>query len=727
MFTNAITKTSQNLQAGGGSTHCIRNVLTNQAAGRNLATVLLGIVWYLLHPQTAMSQSVGLPAPRLLTICPMGGQVGQVVEVQVAGEHLDDFNQLKFSDPRLVAEPSLDAQQQLIPGRFRIAIPKGLQSGLVDAYAVSKLGASTNRVFMIGELPEVVQTAACTSAAQSLSIEPNCTVNAATVERSINHYRITCDGGQQLRIDCAARGIESKLDPVLILSDASGRVLCADRLGNGLDYRSEIRQELLLKVHDATYRGGNEFFYRLSVQAYTPPEKPLEFDRIRHVWQYSWPAACWSAEQTVAEAQHNSPDLPQTVTIPCQIQGAFYPAADVDCFQFSAKGGDKLWIELASHRLGANTGPAALIQRSVAIDPKGQGQQDLGEQQWEDVLELKDIPPPLKVSTNNYAYDGPAYNGGSTDLIGALDVPQDGNYRIQVNDLFGGTRDDPKAVYQLMIRRASPDFALTGWVKHMELRNGDRNALSKPLALRPGGTVAIEVGAFRRDGFEGPIHLSCSGLPNGVTADTIDIPEGQNSGTVLLTADIHAPKGLGHMKIVGQSKVGEELTERECQLASMTWPVRDHWQEFPRPRLLKVIPVSVTDAEPATITVQTPRDENGHHVIRAKAGATVVVPLNIERRCQHLGSVLLLNTMGSGFQGLPKFEIPLQQDAAEAKLDLAALKVPPGKYTIAFYGPVVAKYEDRLNSAGRSAEPLEIVEMLVTRPFVLHVLQDSES
>jgi hypothetical protein len=46
----------------------------------------------------------------------------------------------------------------------------------------------------------------------------------------------------------------------------------------------------------------------------------------------------------------------------------------------------------------------------------------------------------------------------------------------------------------------------------MELRNGD-SALSKPISLRGGATMALEVVAFRRDGFNGEIELAMKGCP----------------------------------------------------------------------------------------------------------------------------------------------------------------------------------------------------------------------
>src|SRR5690606_25010339 len=83
-----------------------------------------------------------------------------------------------------------------------------------------------------------------------------------------------------------------------------------------------------------------------------------------------------------------------------------------------------------------------------------------------DVAEFSDIPSPVKVSSNGYAYDGPPYNAGSADILGKLEIKQDGLHRLQLSDLFGGTRNDPRNIYRLVIRREAPDFAVVAWPLH---------------------------------------------------------------------------------------------------------------------------------------------------------------------------------------------------------------------------------------------------------------------
>jgi hypothetical protein len=70
---------------------------------------------------------------------------------------------------------------------------------------------------------------------------------------------------------------------------------------------------------------------------------------------------CRSA--ALAEAEPNNiPAAAQKITLPCDISGNFFPAADVDTFEFTATKGDVWWVEVASERLGRPTDPSILVQ-----------------------------------------------------------------------------------------------------------------------------------------------------------------------------------------------------------------------------------------------------------------------------------------------------------------------------------------------------------------------------
>ncbi|MFM9068931.1 MAG: hypothetical protein ACKOUR_16610 [Planctomycetota bacterium] len=280
-------------------------------------------------------------------------------------------------------------------------------------------------------------------------------------------------------------------------------------------------------------------------------------------------------------------------------------------------------------------------------------------------------------------------------------------------DQFGGTRNDPRNIYRLVIRPAQPDFAVVGWALHMELRNGDRNALSKPLALRGGATMALEVVALRRDGFDGDIELAMEGLPVGVTATGLKIPAGQSRGLMLVTAQESAPRALAGAKFVARGKVGDQQITRTAQLASMAWPIPDAWNEIPSPRLLGDVPVSVSGLElaPLTITAQT---GDLHSV---KAGEKLTIPLVHKRRAEFSGATIQMRVMGAAFDRAPAFDLNVTSDSSQLTFDTAALKAPPGDYLVAVYGGAVVKFK-----AKPTDNPTDIADIVVSEPIRIRVL-----
>lgn len=631
---------------------------------------------------TSYAQSVCLPAPRLLTTMPMGGQVGSEIDVTITGNSIEDAEQLLFSHPGITATPKLNDAGQPIPNQFVVSIAADCPTGIHAARVMSRLGISAARVFTVGDLPEITQTKPSPAVEAAIPLQINSVCNATLPVRAINHYSFVAKKGQRLVVDCAAPGIDSKMNPVLIIADDRGRDLLVERRGGALDYAVPADGTYMIKVHELTFQGGPQCFYRLAIQE-IPADAPLvRQPSTLAVGRFSWPPTGLAAEAAMSESEPNN-DLAaaQKITLPCDIAGSFFPAADVDGYEFAAKKGEVWWIEVASERLGRPTDPSIIVQQIV-----GEG----ADQKLVDVLELSDIASPVKRSSNAYAYDGPPYNAGSTDILGKLEIKEDGNYRLQISDLFGGTRNDPENVYRLIIRPAAPDFALVAWGLHMVLRNGDRNALSKPIALRGGSTMALEVVAVRRDGFDGEIDLTLENLPDGVTATGLKIAKGKSRGIMLITAHQDAPRGISTAKFYGSGTLNGEPVVRPCHLASMAWPVTNAWSEIPAPRLLPDVPVSVGGSEFAALTIAAAEEK----VWEAKAGETLKIPLQHIRRGEFSGTILGLRTMGAGFEGVPKFDVKLTEDASEAVLDLAKLKTPPGDYEIAFYGPAVAKHRD---------------------------------
>ncbi len=154
-------------------------------------------------------------------------------------------------------------------------------------------------------------------------------------------------------------------------------------------------------------------------------------------------------------------------------------------------------------------------------------------------------PPGVKFTPNGlpllrlyYQNDdgGPGY--GKDSLL-HFTAPADGDYQLRIKDVRGVGGDN--FAYRLTIREPRPDFRLS-----VEPRNPN---------VPVGGSIPLEVTAFRMDGFDGPIQVAVDGLPAGLTATTGVIAPGQDSTTVLLNAAADAALTAAvPLKVVGRAQ-----------------------------------------------------------------------------------------------------------------------------------------------------------------------------
>src|SRR5262249_47684323 len=202
----------------------------------------------------------------------------------------------------------------------------------------------SSRIFSVGTLPEVVQTTPNASLATAIPLTVNSVCNAVMTVRAVDHYVFEGRKGQRVIVDCATRGIDSKLDAVVIVADAAGRDLLVERRGGALDFAVPEDGRYVIKVHELTFKGGPPYYYRLALWD-LPADVPIvRQPSTKPVNSFSWPPQGLLEQAPTSELEPNDRARAQKITLPCDIAGSFFPAADVDVFEFEAKKGEVWWV-----------------------------------------------------------------------------------------------------------------------------------------------------------------------------------------------------------------------------------------------------------------------------------------------------------------------------------------------------------------------------------------------
>ena len=684
----------------------------------------------------ATNSLADLPVISLTTVTPPGGKSGTEVAVTITGAELDEANALLFSHPGISGKWKADKQ-------FTVTIAPDVPVGRYDVRVAGKSGVSNPRTFVVGDLPEAVDNSVnqTPEAATDLAIGSvfNGFVNPATSE----YLKFTAKQGQRLFLECAAREIDSKMSPVIAVLDSSGRELAANRRDGFVDFTAPSDGTFLVRVNDLTYAGGAEsYFYRLAlttaphIDFIFPPAgvagtkskftlfgralpggaaasfhardgAPLEMLDVEIVvpaaaqpdvsapasatvdgFSYRLPSpqgasnpvfiSLASAPVIVEQEPNNKAAEAQKIAVPCEIAGQFFPAGDVDAFTFDGKKGDVFWIEVVSQRVGLPTNPFLLVQREGAAAQEVYG-------------------PDANVG-------GPRFHTIANDPATRLEVKEDGVYRVQVRDLFGATRSDPRCTYRLSIHREAPDFRLAAVVELPPKKEDDRAALARAVVLRGGETTPVRVVAFRRDGFAGEIEVSGDALPTGVTCVPAKILAGKNDAMLLLTATEKAARWAGPIRIVGRAKIGDAEIARDARGAVVSWNVPDFNNEPVPARLAHEIALAVCGVEVAPISVEAAEDK----VWEAAAGAKLEIPLKITRRGGFEEALKLKAFDAPAIEGLGEINVDSKVQTATASIDLAAVKIPAGNYTIHFRAQTKCKFRDKETPITVFSAPIRI-------------------
>ncbi len=705
-----------------------------------------------------LALSTQVPQPKIYSTQPGGAKAGTTVELRlVGGVELERVDRLLFSHPGITATPLLRPADRLVPAAravensFQVAVAADVPPGIYELRAGGAYGVSNARRFVVGDREEVAEKEPNDTAAQAQEVALGSTVSGTCDPQKFDFFRVPLKKGQRVLVEGVAFRLLSRAQLVLSLSDPEGRLLkrtAGTRSGDPLlDLTAEVDGLHLLQVSEQTYKGGEEYYYRVTVGAgpwidfAEPPVlkagvetavtlygrnlpggqpagielegRPLEKiqatvkapaaseeraieaftlpgDASADVFTWRWMSKAGASNAvrflladgpSTAEVEPNDdPAKAAALALPARVAGKLDRRGDRDWYEFKAKKGDKLWIEVTSQRLGLPADPALVLQQVTANGVKDLLESDDpgGPQQQQDLRKRYRLTP-----------DDPGVLWTS---------PDDGTFRLLVRDLYGDAQGDARFSYVLTIRAATPDFRLVAWP--VEAFPPENRASPWSCVLRGGGVERIRVYATRLEGFDGEIRLDAEGLPPGVTASPAFLRAGDSQGDLLLQAAADAPAFAGTVRIIGKAA---EL-KRTARSAELAWPVTDQNTTPFIPRVTDRIGLAV-DAErkaPFTVLLGDPGKP-----LKTARGAKFKLPVKLVKNADYKDLAAAKVTLKP--EGLPG---PNNQKTVVAKdlvLDAGKLegeieidvtdKAPLGTVSISLAGELQISYVHEPNRA----------------------------
>ena len=506
--------------------------------------------------------------PTALYIFPAGGQRGTTVDFKVGGQFLlgraafrmsgsgvlassavEEVETTWFEGPLLTSPLSANGDDYPIDHAGQVTIDVDAESG--DRYwqLWTSQGATPSRVFVVGELPEVIE-AEIDGAPIPQNVELPVTINGRIFPREdLDVWTFQAEAGVSYRLEMRAVRLGSPLEARLLLLDPQGRLVAEETARSGVDpvlsFTATEDGTHAVHLHDLRYTGGQNYVYRLTLE------------RSVHVaWIY--PLGGRRGSEVVCEFGTGRSDVPvarSAVRVPesaprdwahrFELDGVFsnpilFQVGDVaESFEDPSQ----------EVQLEANPAPGQSTLNGRVDTPGDTDVWAFQAFQKEPVLldlQAARLGSPLDSVITVLDSDGKELahaddSDGLTDSRLEFSAPEDGVYHVRVAERFL-SRGGPSYAYRLHLRSQVPaSFALT--------------LAQDALTLKRGTKVSVGVTAHRQGSHAEPIELLIENLPFGVTAEPAIIPPDKSSASITLAASAQAAIRGTTLRVRGRSGV----------------------------------------------------------------------------------------------------------------------------------------------------------------------------
>jgi hypothetical protein len=482
-------------------------------------------------------------APTLSHLFPAGGQLGSTVELKLSG--MVEGDQVWTDDPAVQIQP-------MGKDSAKATIGSAAAPGLHWLRLFNAEGASEPRWFSVGSAVEIKEVEPNDELGSPMAVDhlPVCINGVLEKRASVDLFAVELAAGDVLTAAVECYSLGSPLDTFLELRSAAGDLLQTTHDGHSLDpvlsytVTQPGRHMLQLAgfVHppsaDNRFSGEASAVYRLHVAktavpvAVHPPvvsrtaantltvlgskelpekQQRMEVDskswrsqpETQHVFptQALWPIPVLVTDSAVRQETepNDSADKAMPLKLHDVVAGKIDKPGDKDRYQFAAEKGSYYTVKFHSRSLGLPT-EGKLSMRSLHGD------------------EL------LKEHTDSDLGD-PLFSWKST---------VSGPVRLVVEDLFGKGSSRHSYAFSLLPGFEPVAAEVTG--SQFVLESGKTQELKAKLKLR--------------FGYSGSITARMTGLPEGVAADPVTLPNKDGSEiTLTLRASVEAPAFSGPVQL----------------------------------------------------------------------------------------------------------------------------------------------------------------------------------
>jgi hypothetical protein len=481
--------------------------------------------------------------PIINNIIPRGGQIDTELEVVVTGNRLGDAEEIFFYEKGITALDLNASGEKSVKAKFKIS--KDARLGQHEVRLRTKSGISTVKTFWVGPYPNFQEKEPNTSFEDAQKVSLNRTINGLVKSEDVDYFEFNASKGQRISLEIEAIRLSGPLfDPYIAILDSNRfEVATSDDTDlllqdSTLSLIAPETGNYFVEVRESSYRGGNNFYYRLHLGNFPRPliafpagGQAGKMLKVKFMGDPTGPiykniqlpekadlTFGHRIEQnglvspspnkirvcdfpSIREVEPNNSFKQATVTelsLPLAFDGIIDHEKDADYFQFKAKKGQKFNIHAHAQSISSPLDPVLNLYSSKGKSIKGSDDA----------------------------------NNGRDSLI-TYTIPKDGNYTLRIRDhLYAGGE---RFVYRIESLPFSPQVEATIPMF------GNRDTQTRQMIPIARGNKAATALNLSRKNFSGELEVLAENLPEGVTMRVPKAASSFNSIPIVFEASQDAP------------------------------------------------------------------------------------------------------------------------------------------------------------------------------------------